>query len=82
MKRAALTEEQIIGVLREREASAGRKSALLLRFELESTRCDPKARRLRSRRIWGRHRSCLALGPAQHGVENPSGRSTVAELGR
>ena len=47
MKRAALTEEQIIGVLREREASAGRKSALLLRFELESTRCDPKARRLR-----------------------------------
>jgi hypothetical protein len=32
MKRAALTEEQIIGVLREREASAGRKSRIIAAF--------------------------------------------------
>jgi len=32
MKRAVLTEEQIIGVLREREASAGRKSRIIAAF--------------------------------------------------
>jgi hypothetical protein len=47
MKRAALTEEQIIGVLRDVKRLQAVSHALLLRFELESTRCDANARRLR-----------------------------------